>query len=53
MKEVMDNYELMRLSEDNDDDAFDRTDFEEKKDSREEAYRAFYDDVKVSIKEDW
>ena len=53
----MDQYTLMRMSENQDDDAYDEADArdlepEESGDFKEE-YRDFYDDVKIHIKEDW
>ena len=49
----MDDYRLMRLSENQDDDAVESSDFEEEEEDFSARYRAFYDDVKVSVKEDW
>ncbi len=53
----MTDYELMRLSETVDEDAYEREDFEDtKKRSAKEVYDEFYDDVKQPsryIKEDW
>lgn len=51
----MTDYELMRLSETVDEDAYEREDFEKKRSARE-TYDDFYDDVKQPsryIKEDW
>ncbi|MCH5161761.1 MAG: hypothetical protein J1G04_06995 [Clostridiales bacterium] len=52
----MTDYELMRLSETVDEDAFEPDDFPEKKKSDKQLYSEFYDDVKQPskyIKEDW
>lgn len=53
----MDRYTLMRLSENQDDDAYDESDVrdleQEEVESFKESYREFYDDVKIHIKEDW
>lgn len=49
----MDDYNLMRLSETQDDDAVESEDFEEPEEDFSTRYRAFYDDVKISVKEDW
>ena len=49
----MDDYRLMQLSENQDDDAVESSDFEEEEEDFSTRYRAFYDDVKVSVKEDW
>lgn len=52
----MTDYELMRLSETVDEDAYEREDFERKARSAKESYDEFYDDVKQPsryIKEDW
>ena len=53
---AMTDYELMRLSETVDEDAFEREDFPAPKKSDKQAYDEFYDDVKQPsryIKEDW
>ncbi len=52
----MNNLELMRLSENCDEDAYEQEDFEQRKPSRKEKYDEYYDDVKQPsryIKEDW
>ncbi len=52
----MTNLELMRISENSDEDAFEHDDFESKPKSAKERYDEFYDDVKQPsryIKEDW
>ncbi len=52
----MTDYELMRLSETVDEDAYESEDFGEPKQSDKQRYSEFYDDVKQPskyIKEDW
>ncbi len=52
----MTNLELMRLSDNDDDDAFEQEDFDQNKKSRKQIYDDFYDDIKQPsryIKEDW
>ena len=52
----MTDYELMRLSEQSDEDAYENEDFDVRKKSSKQAYDEFYDDVKQPsryIKEDW
>lgn len=52
----MTNLELMRISENADEDAFEQEDFAQNKRSAKEIYDDFYDDVKQPsryIKEDW
>ena len=52
----MTNLELMRLSDNDDEDAFEQEDFPALKKSAKDAYDEFYDDVKQPsryIKEDW
>lgn len=57
----MNNYDLMKLSELCDDDAYDYIDFEyEELESQEDTpenfkrkYKEFYTDIKLSHKEDW
>ena len=52
----MTNLELMRLSDNADEDAFEQEDFPVLKKSAKDAYDEFYDDVKQPsryIKEDW
>lgn len=52
----MTNLELMRLSDNADEDAFEQEDFPVTKKSAKDAYDEFYDDVKQPsryIKEDW
>ena len=52
----MTDYELMRLSELSDEDAYEQEDFDVRKNSSKQAYDEFYDDVKQPsryIKEDW
>ncbi|MCH5158713.1 MAG: hypothetical protein J1F33_05915 [Clostridiales bacterium] len=52
----MNNLELMRLSDNDDDDAFEQEDFDQRVKSDKERYDEFYDDVKQPsrfIKEDW
>ena len=53
----MDQYTLMRMSENQDDDAYDEADIEDLEDQEpedfREDYREFYDDIKVHIREDW
>lgn len=50
-------YELMRMSEDSDEDAYDAEDIREEKEKSaqtfKEKYKEFYSDIKISIKEDW
>ena len=53
---IMTNLELMRLSDNADEDAFEQEDFPVLKKSAKDAYDEFYDDVKQPsryIKEDW
>lgn len=52
------NYELMRKSENDDEDAVELEDMDLKKkmtstEEFTEKYKEFYSDVKISIKEDW
>ena len=52
----MTDYELMRLSELSDEDAYEQEDFDVRQESSQLAYDEFYDDVKQPsryIKEDW
>ncbi|MCH5165518.1 MAG: hypothetical protein J1G01_03860 [Clostridiales bacterium] len=52
----MTNLELMRISENADEDAFEQEDFPTSRKSAKEIYDDFYDDVKQPsryIKEDW
>lgn len=52
----MDKLQLMRLSEDCDDDAFTPDDFPTERGDEKDDYDAFYDDVKQPsryIREDW
>ncbi len=50
----MDNYTLMRMSADMDDDALEAHDFEEEAASdAEEEYFSFYDDLKRTTRDDW
>lgn len=57
----MNNYELMKLSENCDDDAYDIADFEREELEKnidnpqkfKEKYKEFYTDIKLSHKEDW
>lgn len=52
----MTNLELMRISENADEDAFEQDDFDQHKKSSKQIYDEFYDDVKQPsryIKEDW
>lgn len=52
----MTNLELMRLSENADEDAFEQEDFDRRVKTAKERYDEFYDDVKQPsrfIKEDW
>lgn len=52
----MTDYELMRLSEQCDEDAYEREDFDAPAKSAKQTYDEFYDDVKQPsryIKEDW
>ncbi|MCH5350963.1 MAG: hypothetical protein J1F39_03230 [Clostridiales bacterium] len=52
----MNNLELMRLSDNDEDDAFEQEDFDQRPKSDKERYDEFYDDVKQPsrfIKEDW
>ena len=52
----MTNLELMRISDNADEDAFEHADFPERKKSQKDIYDDFYDDVKQPsryIKEDW
>lgn len=52
----MTNLELMRISENADEDAFEQEDFDQRKRSEKERYDDYYDDVKQPsryIKEDW
>lgn len=52
----MTNLELMRLSENVDEDAFEQEDFDTRKKTAKETYDEFYDDVKQPsryITEDW
>ena len=52
----MTDYELMRLSETDDEDAFEQDELLEKEKSADQKYSEFYDDVKQPsryIKEDW
>lgn len=52
----MTNLELMRLSENADEDAFEQEDFPQPRKSPKQTYDDFYDDVKQPsryIKEDW
>lgn len=52
----MTNLELMRISENADEDAFEQEDFPLPKKSSKDIYDDFYDDVKQPsryIKEDW
>lgn len=53
---TMTDYELMRLSETVDEDAYEREDFDPPAKSQKQIYDDFYDDVKQPsryIKEDW
>ena len=53
---AMTNLELMRISENADEDAFEQDDFPQRRKSAKDAYDEFYDDVKQPsryIKEDW
>ncbi len=55
---MLDRLELMRLSENSDDDAYEWSDFDledllPKPDAFKQKYKEFYDDIKLSIKEDW
>ena len=51
----MDNYTLMRMSADMDDDALEAHDFEEEEaaSDAEEEYFSFYDDLKRTTRDDW
>ena len=52
----MTNLELMRLSDNDGEDAYEQEDFEQNKKSQKQIYDDFYDDVKQPsryIKEDW
>lgn len=54
----MNNYELMKLSETADDDAYEQDEVEEKELGNEaenfkRKYKEFYTDIKLSHKEDW
>ncbi len=52
----MNNLDLMRISDNADDDAFEHDDFDPPKKSAKQNYDEFYDDVKQPsryIKEDW
>ena len=52
----MNNLELMRLNDNDGEDAFEQEDFEQNTKSDKERYDEFYDDVKQPsrfIKEDW
>ena len=52
----MNNLELMRLNDNDGEDAFEQEDFEQNPKSAKERYDEFYDDVKQPsrfIKEDW
>ena len=52
----MTEYELLRISEQSDEDAFEQEDFEQRKKSAKQVYDEYYDDVKQPsryIKEDW
>lgn len=54
----MNNYELMKLSETADDDAYEQDEVEEKEIGSEaenfkRKYKEFYTDIKLSHKEDW
>lgn len=52
----MTNLELMRISENADEDAFEQDDFASIKKTKKDVYDDFYDDVKQQsryIKEDW
>ena len=52
----MTNLELMRISENADEDAFEQDDFQQQTKSQKQIYDEFYDDVKQPsryIKEDW
>ncbi len=52
----MNQLDLMRLSENCDEDAFEQEDFVQRQPSKKDKYDEFYDDVKQPsryIKEDW
>ena len=54
-RQGMTNYDLMRLAETDDEDAYERDELEPSQDSFEEDYLAFYNDCKLknTTKLDW